>query len=384
MNQNYQNLLIMNLQKIRNFSLLLLIFFFLSCNTSNNRSDRETKEQKDSSNKSESSKYAIAVNGSCSYSGELSTDKVYGFTSDNEAQIALNRIMNYTGLPVNFKLMAADVDNACAVIQQKSSGDMERYVMYNQQFMMSVEDLTHNHWAEISILAHEIGHHLSGHTLLKGGSRPDFELEADRFSGYILYKMGASLDDAQIAMKTLTSDAGSDTHPPKKSRLVAITNGWLAAKEQDNMKRPVQNTTTIPDNSNKPIETVSASKRDEIISLLNRYYRINSASQCEQLADFYTPIVDNFFNKYNESQSQIISDCIDYHNRWGYHQMNIDNSTFSITQLNDGDFFVTLDMYYLVKRKMEDSWKEFYLTQNIRFNADLKIKAIFEYQKPKL
>ncbi|MEP6847047.1 MAG: hypothetical protein ABI861_13635, partial [Panacibacter sp.] len=234
--------------------------------------------------------------------------------------------------------------------------------------------------------AHEIGHHLSGHTLLQGGSRPDLELEADRFSGYILYKMGATLDDAQIAIKIFSSDNSSSTHPAKKSRLVAITNGWLAAKEQDKSKQtenPDQTTTTTAETTNKTIETASSSVRERIVSTLNRYYQINEAFECSELANFYLPIVTNFYNKANQSTTDIISECINYHNRWPYQQMSIDNSTFSITQLNDGDYFVTYDMFYQVKRTMQDNWKDFNLTINVKFTPELKIRSMYEYQKPK-
>jgi len=363
--------------------LIFFAFLLFSCNsTPADKSDQISQENVNSAETTEEGKYSITISGSCSYNGELSTNKLYGFTSDNKAQTVLTKIMNYTGLPVNFKLMAADVDNACAVIQQKNSGDMLRYIMYNQQFMMQVEDLTKNHWAETSILAHEIGHHLSGHTLLKGGSRPDLELEADRFSGYILYKMGANLDDAQIAMKTFSSDDISSTHPAKKSRLVAITNGWLAAKEQDNGKRNETETATTTETTNKTIETASSSTREQIVSVLNRYYRISEAFEYDQLANFYLPVVENFYNKTNQTTSQIVNDFIAYHSRWPYQQMNIDISTFSITQLTDGDYFVTYDMFYQVKRTMQDYWKDFNLTINVRFTPELKIRSIYEYRKP--
>jgi hypothetical protein len=76
-----------------------------------------------------------------------------------------------------------------------------------------------------------VGHHLQGHTLQAGGSRPPTELEADRYSGYVLFRMGATLDQSQAAMRALGSDTGSATHPDRSSRLAAITNGWVAACE---------------------------------------------------------------------------------------------------------------------------------------------------------
>jgi hypothetical protein len=43
--------------------------------------------------------------------------------------------------------------------------------------------------------------------------------------------LGGTLDEAQIVMRTIASDEGSATHPPKDARLAAITNGWKQAQE---------------------------------------------------------------------------------------------------------------------------------------------------------
>ena len=106
----------------------------------------------------------------------------------------------------------------------------ERYILYSLQFMERIKDKTHTDWSSISILAHEIGHHLSGHTLDGLGSRPKKELEADRFSGSILQKMGATLDQATV---NTFSEEGSRTHPGMSARVAAVTNGWKAAKKLD-------------------------------------------------------------------------------------------------------------------------------------------------------
>jgi tetratricopeptide (TPR) repeat protein len=82
--------------------------------------------------------------------------------------------------------------------------------------------------ASVSIFAHEIGHHLCGHTLDVLGSRPDKELEADRFSGFVMYKLGATLEQAQAAMVALGNPSYVSTHPPLVNRLAAIRNGWNA------------------------------------------------------------------------------------------------------------------------------------------------------------
>lgn len=169
----------------------------------------------------------LYVDVACSYYGENIIDNLYGFTSDNEAEKAVGRIVDYTGLSKNFKILAANVPNAAAAIR-----NTERLILYNQTFMERVKQRTRTDWAAMSILAHEIGHHLCGHTLESGGSRPKSELEADKYSGHVLYKMGAKLSQAQAAMNAIANDKGSNTHPPKSARLAAIANGWMDARDQ--------------------------------------------------------------------------------------------------------------------------------------------------------
>ncbi len=166
----------------------------------------------------------------CAFTNEISGTDVYTFSAGNDAEQAIKDILAQTGLPQNFKIAASDVDNAAAVIQTENNVQI-RYILYNQQFFKDVEEKTKSKFAALSILAHEIGHHLSGHTLNNDGSRPLLELESDRFSGFILRKMGASLNEAQLAVKTFCPIGGSSTHPPQRARLSAITNGWIDADQ---------------------------------------------------------------------------------------------------------------------------------------------------------
>ena len=168
----------------------------------------------------------IALGDTCSFGGEELPENVILFSSDNEAQQVIRDILKHAGLAQNFQVKAAGVPNAAAVIHGET-----RYILYNQHFIQETRKRTGNKWAPISIMAHEIGHHLNGHTLSRNGSRPNIELEADYFSGFVLQKMGASMDDARAAMTLIGSPSGSATHPAKHDRLAAITKGWSDAKE---------------------------------------------------------------------------------------------------------------------------------------------------------
>ena len=74
-------------------------------------------------------------------------------------------IMKYTGLPANFVVVEGQVPNAAAVIMAGPDKVPRRVIAYNPSFMGDVIRATKaNNWAPVSIMAHEIGHHLSGHT----------------------------------------------------------------------------------------------------------------------------------------------------------------------------------------------------------------------------
>ncbi|WP_143530473.1 TPM domain-containing protein [Rhizobium sp. RU36D] len=171
----------------------------------------------------------------CSYDGsaiKVSARSLGGASSSDGAAV-VKAIMRFTGLPQNFKVIEGPVPNAAALIIRGPEGLPQRVIAYNVGFMDRVRQATENNdWASISIMAHEIGHHLSGHTLMPGGSQPPIELEADKFSGFVLQKMGAQLQDAQKAISTLVPEGDGPTHPGRGKRLVAISQGWTESCEQ--------------------------------------------------------------------------------------------------------------------------------------------------------
>ena len=143
------------------------------------------------------------------------------------ARDIVQEIINVIGLKPRFELQPADIDNAAAVVYNG-----ERYILYSERFLDAINNAVHTDWGGVSILAHEIGHHLNGHTLSRSGSNPEDELEADEFSGFVLRKMGASKAEAQAAIELLSDEETSRTHPGKRYRLAAISKGWQTANDQ--------------------------------------------------------------------------------------------------------------------------------------------------------
>ncbi len=169
----------------------------------------------------------------------LFAQETTGFASVSEAKTMATNILNAAGKKANFQIREAKVQNAMAVL---TNG--KRYVLYNPDFIDKLTLVTGTKWAAISVLAHEIGHHLKTHTV-NGRTIPmASELEADEFSGFVLRKMGATLEEAQAAMKTLASARATRTHPGRDDRLSSIENGWEKADAERGtiaLSAPVKN-----------------------------------------------------------------------------------------------------------------------------------------------
>lgn len=139
-------------------------------------------------------------------------------------QQMLREIVEVMGLASQFEVRAANVLNIEATVSRG-----KKYIYYNPAFVNWLNQSTHDKWAVMTLLAHEIGHHQNGHTKKKGGSRPHLELEADEYAGFVLRKLGAGLRETQEVMLFIASVKTSKTHPSRTARIKAIAKGWNKA-----------------------------------------------------------------------------------------------------------------------------------------------------------
>ena len=82
------------------------------------------------------------------------------FMSDTEAENALDKILDVIGASKNFILLPCDKINNAVATAYKGY----RYILYDKQFMQQISYRT-NDWSNLAILAHEVGHHINGHSL---------------------------------------------------------------------------------------------------------------------------------------------------------------------------------------------------------------------------
>ncbi|SOD96131.1 M48 family metalloprotease [Spirosoma fluviale] len=218
-----------------NIHLILILTTLILLTSCNNTNDNKAK-QTDSSIAEKpivvvepNSNINGSINGNfggCGYNYTPSNETITLYEPRQREISQINSILKFSGLASNFKIYSASIDNAIATVI-----DNKRYILYDPRLLSYTDIKSGSYWSSMSILAHEIGHHLSGHTITSKGSNPRDELEADKYSGFILYKLGATLDDATNAIRTLGSETGSTTHPPKSERIEAITQGWNEANQ---------------------------------------------------------------------------------------------------------------------------------------------------------
>ena len=163
--------------------------------------------------------------------------KSNNFGTDSMAEGALERILNTIGASKRFVLQPCDnINNAVA-----SSYKGIRYILYDRDFMYSLN--RGNNWGNLFILAHEVGHHINGHSLdlvlyaaeavepKTLSQRRQQELEADEFAGFVLAKLGGSLSEANKVISKISnnSDDSYSTHPSRSKRLNAVAIGYNKA-----------------------------------------------------------------------------------------------------------------------------------------------------------
>ena len=81
------------------------------------------------------------------------------FSSNSAAEDALERILGTIGASKRFVLQpCSNINNAVA-----TSYKGIRYILYDPDFMNTLN--YGNNWGNLFILAHEVGHHINGHSL---------------------------------------------------------------------------------------------------------------------------------------------------------------------------------------------------------------------------
>jgi hypothetical protein len=187
-------------------------------------------------------------------------DQSKGFMSEQDVEGLIANILSMQGLNNRFVVLACtSVENCIATIDKNN----RPIILYNPNFLKSVKKLgfkeadipsiLEKDWSTLTILAHEIGHHLNNHITnpLPGATEIQLELEADKTAGFLVYLMGGTLEKAKMAFQGV-SETGGYTHPKRQDRIAALTNGYDDAKNK--FPKIIKTIVTNPGSSKSEIE----------------------------------------------------------------------------------------------------------------------------------
>lgn len=164
----------------------------------------------------------IPLEHRCSFSGKVNEDELFEYPANPKVQNWINVLLQAGGVSQNFTIKEANVQNIAAVYD---TATYTRYLLFSQHFIENA-----NTKLEVfGALAHEIGHHVLGHTFQPWNRKAE-EMEADEFMGFCLGQVGQifSVQEAQEIVQILPS-------PYKKKltsqeRKIAIDAGWQRAE----------------------------------------------------------------------------------------------------------------------------------------------------------
>lgn len=162
----------------------------------------------------------------------------FNFASVREAGEVVERVLKATGVSRSvIGIKETDDENVNA---KAGVYDGRLFIIYNPAFIEQVVREARTDLAADFVITHEVGHLQSGHPFEDDGSNPQEErqirhrqeLEADKYAGYNLRKRGAPLDESLAAINVSADERGTDTHPPKRDRVVAVRAGWQEADRE--------------------------------------------------------------------------------------------------------------------------------------------------------
>ena len=171
-------------------------------------------------------------------------------SANENAENSLEEIVSVIGVNKNFYMLdCSNIPNARA-----SAYKGKRYIHYNPSFMDDISN-KENSFINLSIFAHEIGHHINGHSLdimmqkslsIDPPSKELMrrqEIEADEFSGFVMQRLGYSLEEASAVIDSLALNEKPDcddyysSHPCTSKRFAAVKSGYERAQSQEDAYR---------------------------------------------------------------------------------------------------------------------------------------------------
>lgn len=161
-----------------------------------------------------------SLSSACGLAGKIDPNIIPGSAVDDVTNL-LKRIATAVHISNLPQITSGNVPNAAAAIFGR-----QRVIVYSPAFLAQLRAAAGGtKWAVTFVLAHELGHHIEGHTITGAGSNHQSEFEADAWATHALKNMGASLEETTAAMRAMPTPA-SGPHPSSEARVRNITRAY--------------------------------------------------------------------------------------------------------------------------------------------------------------
>lgn len=267
------------------------------------------------------------------------------FIDNKEVYYVIDKLMNTVNLPMDFIVLEIDNPNEKNAYASQDSETGVRYIEYGNKWLESL-DSDERKLESITILAHEIGHHLSAHTLSLNYTKyydailncqiyydkekcekqykskylkyliksRQHELEADRFAGFIMFKYGTTLEETQSVYKKLfnNNDDIESTHPKLTKRLIAVKEGYELAKKYRQKKITKIDLQQIKGSAIElKIKNLNVLKKNKLLAKINVYSQYNASSWVAKDSEYqFSYSVLSFLSQYSEVEKYISNNNI--------------------------------------------------------------------------
>lgn len=188
------------------------------------------------------------------FSGQLAgdpgpcTNAAANFLTEQDVNRLITDMLDRIDIRNRFLIVACRQIENCQATLYKG----KPYILYNPDFLDEVKRMNFSatdirmstrNWVALTILAHELGHHVNNHLLNPHpeATQREMELEADEFAGAMIFRMGGTRTQAMAAYHS-QPERGSYEHPGRQQRLDAVTRGWdkVKARTPDPKPEPVR------------------------------------------------------------------------------------------------------------------------------------------------
>jgi len=225
-------------------------------------------------------KNVIDISGGCTFSGVKSEGDIDIGEPSQDVEEVITSILQIIGIPKGFSVQTGDVQGIIAV-----QHDDRRYIIYDEAYLNEIRRGSNGYWVERAVFAHMIAHHISNHGLKIEPGRSLTELEADKFVGMTLQKMGASSTEVIEALNMVRNILAEDYYPEIISRISATESGW---NQSGGTMNSVNRFSPRPYDGGGVPTTSSTVSRGEIAGFLTRWSEAQSYYNFSDYADCYS------------------------------------------------------------------------------------------------